>query len=138
MDENIRFYKGKHKVKVLSQSKGNWLVETLEPFEDVVYGKSVSVKAGERRIVAPNLLFKRKGLSPPIKEHTYELKMEKKLKRFIKDKEETRWNAYSVWDLKLLRRLLSFCESYQRLQLQESTVCRSLLLASLWRQDSPW
>jgi hypothetical protein len=89
-DENIRFYKGKHKVKVLSQSKDNWLVETLEPFEDAVYGKSVSVKAGERRIVAPNLLFKRRGLPPPIKEHTYELKMEKKLKRFIKEKEETR------------------------------------------------
>jgi hypothetical protein len=90
MGEDIRFYKGKHKVKVLSQSKGNWLVETLEPFEDAVYGKSVSVKAGERRVVAPNLLFKRKGLSPPIKEHTYELKMERKLKRFIKEKEETR------------------------------------------------
>jgi hypothetical protein len=89
-DENIRFYKGKRKVKVLSQSKDNWLVETLEPFEDAVYGKSVSVKAGERRIVAPNLLFKRRGLPPPIKEHTYELKMEKKLKRFIKEKEETR------------------------------------------------
>jgi hypothetical protein len=88
MGEDVRFYKGKHKVKALSQSKGNWLVETLEPFEDTVYGKSISVKAGERRIVAPNLLFKRRGLPPPIKEHTYELKMEKKLKSFINKKEK--------------------------------------------------
>jgi hypothetical protein len=84
----VRFYKGKHMVKVLTKSRGNWIVEALEPFEDYVYGEKVGVKAGERRIVAPNLLFKRKGLPSPLKEHVYELKMEKKLKRFIARQEK--------------------------------------------------
>ena len=88
MSEKIRYYKGKHKVKVLTESKGNWIVEALEPFEDIVNEERVKVKAGERRIVAPNLLFMRKGLPPPFKEHVYELKMEKKLKRFIAEKEK--------------------------------------------------
>jgi hypothetical protein len=87
MSIDIRFYKGRHKVKVLTESTGNWIVEALEPFEDVIGGESVTVKAGERRIVAPNLLFKKKGLPPPVKEHVYELKMEKKLKHFIEEKE---------------------------------------------------
>jgi hypothetical protein len=38
--------------------------------------------------VAPNLLSKRKGLAPLVKEHTYELKMEKKLKHFIEEQQE--------------------------------------------------
>jgi len=79
----IRYYKGKFRVKVLTESRGNWIVEALEQFEDIVYGEKVEVKVGERRIVAPNLLFKRKSLPRPPKEHTYELKMEKRLKRFI-------------------------------------------------------
>ncbi len=83
MSEDIRFYKGKHKVKVMTQSKGNWIVEALEPFEDIVNGEKVEVKVGERRIVTPNLLFEKRGLSPPVKEHAYELKMEKKLKRMV-------------------------------------------------------
>jgi hypothetical protein len=83
----IRYYKGRHKVKVLTESRGNWIVEALEPFEDVVKGEKVSVKAGERRIVAPNLLFKKERLPPPVKEHTYELKMEKKLKRLVAEEE---------------------------------------------------
>lgn len=83
----IRYYKGKHKVKVLTKSRGNWIVETLEDFDDVVHGEKVSVKVGERRIVAPNLLFKRKEY-PRRKEYTYELKMEKKLKRFIAREEQ--------------------------------------------------
>jgi hypothetical protein len=33
--------------------------------------------------VTPNLLFKKKSLAPPLKEHVYELKMEKKLKHLI-------------------------------------------------------
>jgi hypothetical protein len=86
MSEN-RYYKGKHKVKVLTRSRGSWIVEALEDFDDVVYGEKVKVKVGERRIVAPNLLFKRKGY-PPRKEHTYELKMEKKLKRLIAEDEQ--------------------------------------------------
>jgi hypothetical protein len=88
MSEEIRYYKGKFKVKILTKTRGNWIVEALEPFEDKVYGEQIKVKTEERRIVAPNLLFKRKGLPPLMKEHTYELKMEKKLKRFIAEQEK--------------------------------------------------
>ena len=88
MSDEIRFYKGKFRVKVLTESSGYWIVEALEPFEDVVSGEKVHVKVGERRIVAPNLLFKRRGLPPPVKEHTYELKMEKKLKKLVAEEEE--------------------------------------------------
>jgi hypothetical protein len=83
----VRYYKGKYKVKVLTKSRGNWIVETLEEFQDTVHGEKSVVKVGAQRIVAPNLLFKRKGLPPPPKEHTYELKMEKKLKHFIAEEE---------------------------------------------------
>jgi hypothetical protein len=38
--------------------------------------------------VVPNLLFKKASLPPPVKEHVYELKMEKKLKRFIEEREK--------------------------------------------------
>jgi hypothetical protein len=88
LSEEDRFYKGKHKVRILTRSRGNWIVEALEPFEDTVNDQKVRVKTGERRIVAPNLLFKRKGLPPPIREHTYELKMEKKLKHYIEEEEK--------------------------------------------------
>jgi len=89
MSTDIRFYKGKHKVKVLSESRGNWIVEALETFEDSVNGEKVEVKSGERRIVAPNLLFEREGLLPPVKEHVYELKMEKKLKKIVEKEEKS-------------------------------------------------
>ena len=88
MSGEVRFYKGKHKVKVLAESKANWIVEALESFEDVYAGRTVKVKVGERRIVAPNMLFKMEKLPPPIKEHTYELKMEKKLKKLLAEKGE--------------------------------------------------
>jgi hypothetical protein len=88
MSDEVRFYKGKFMVKVFTKSRGYWIVEALEPFEDDVSGEKVHVKVGERRIVVPSLLFKRKGLPPPVKEHVYELKMEKKLKRFIAEKEK--------------------------------------------------
>jgi hypothetical protein len=88
MSDEIRYYKGKHKVKVLTRSRGNWIVEALEPFDDTVSGQEVSVKVGDRRIVVPNLLFKMKSFPPPVKEHVYELKMEKKLKRLISEEEE--------------------------------------------------
>lgn len=84
MTDEIRYYKGKHKVRVLSRSLGNWTIEALEPFQD----QNVTVKQGERRIVRPNLLFMRKALPPPIKEHAYELKMEKKLKYLIEKEEK--------------------------------------------------
>jgi hypothetical protein len=88
MSTDVRFYKGKHKVKVLSESRGNWTVEALENFEDFVNGEKVEVKTGERRIVAPNMLFERESLSPPVKEHVYELKMEKKLKKIVEEEEK--------------------------------------------------
>jgi hypothetical protein len=84
----IRYYKGKYKVRVLTRSRGNWIVEALEEFQDVVHGEKSKVKVGAQRIVAPNLLFKKKGLSPPPKEHAYELKMEEKLKDLIKKEED--------------------------------------------------
>jgi hypothetical protein len=88
MSEEVRFYKGRFMVKVLTKSRGYWIAEALEPFEDLVSGEKVHVKAGERRIMAPNLLFKKKGLPPPFKEHVYELKMEKKLKRLVAEEEK--------------------------------------------------
>jgi hypothetical protein len=87
MIREVRYYKGKHKVAILSESRGNWVVEALEPFEDEVYGKKIKVRKGEKRIVSPNSLFKKKGLSPPVKEHEYELKMEKKLKQLVGEQE---------------------------------------------------
>lgn len=33
MSEEIRYYKGRHKVKVIRRSGRNWLVEALETFE---------------------------------------------------------------------------------------------------------
>ena len=88
MSGEIRYYKGKHKVRVMTESRGNWIVEALEVFEDAVNNEKVKVQAGERRIVAPNLLFKRRSLPPPVKEHAYELKMEKKLKRLVQKEEK--------------------------------------------------
>jgi hypothetical protein len=87
MSREVRYYKGKYKIAVLSESRGNWVVEALEPFEDEVYGKKTKVKVGEKRIVPPNSLFKKKGLPPPVKEHEYELKMEKKLKQLVGEQE---------------------------------------------------
>ena len=94
MSREVRYYKGKHKVAVLSESLGNWVVEALEPFEDEVYGKKTKVRKGEKRIVPPNLLFKSKSLPPPVKEHEYELKMEKKLKQLVgkEEREESKNN----------------------------------------------
>jgi hypothetical protein len=88
LNEEIRYYKGKYKVIVLSESRGHWVVKALEPFEDEVYGKGVKVKAGEERIVPPSELFKMKGTYPSVKEHVYELKMEKKLKNLVEDEKK--------------------------------------------------
>lgn len=88
MSEDTRYYKGKHKVRILTRTQGNWIVEALEPFEDVVNDQRMQVKIKERRIVRPNLLYRERALSPPIKEHAYELKMEKKLKQIVHEQEE--------------------------------------------------
>ena len=84
----VWYYKGVHKVKVLTESEGYWIVEALEEFEDNADGDRVTVKVGERRIVPSKLVHKRKFFAPPVKEHAYELKMEKKLKRLVADEEK--------------------------------------------------
>lgn len=84
----VWYYKGVHKVKVVTESEGYWIVEALEEFEDDVDGAKVTVKVGEQRIVPSDMVYKRKHLPPPIKEHAYELKMEKKLKRLVAEEEK--------------------------------------------------
>ena len=84
----IWYYRGVYKVKVETESEGYWIVEALEEFEDEVDGKKVTVKVGEQRIVPSETVHKTKYLAPPIKEHAYELKMEKKLKRLIAEEEK--------------------------------------------------
>jgi hypothetical protein len=84
----IRYYRGLHKVKVVTQSEGHWIVEALEDFEDYVDEKRTNIKAGEQRIVPPSMVYKEKTLPPTVKENAYELEMEKKLKRIV-EKEET-------------------------------------------------
>jgi hypothetical protein len=84
----IRYYRGLYKVKVITQSVGYWIVEALEDFEDCLENETISVKVGEQRIVSPNLVFKERSLPPMVKEHEYELKMERKLKSLVAKEEE--------------------------------------------------
>ncbi len=79
------YYKGLYKVKVMTESEGYWIVEAQEDFEDNVDGERVTVKAGERRIVQPTELHKKKILAPPIPEHVYERQLEKKVKRMVEE-----------------------------------------------------
>jgi hypothetical protein len=81
------FYKGLHKVKVITQSEGYWIVEALEDFEDTVDGEKAKVKVGERRIVAPSELYNKKTLPPIIPEHVYERRLEQKVKHIVEDYE---------------------------------------------------
>jgi hypothetical protein len=87
LSEEIRYYRGLHKVRVITKSEGYWIVEALEDFDDCLEKETISVKMGEQRIVPPNLVFKEKTLPPMIKEHEYELKMEKKLERIVAKEE---------------------------------------------------
>jgi hypothetical protein len=84
----IRYYRGLHKVRVVTQSEGYWTVEALEDFEDVVDKEKTIVKAGEQRIVTPNIVFKQKSLPPMVKEQAYELQMEKKVKQLVAKEEK--------------------------------------------------
>jgi hypothetical protein len=84
----VWYYKGVHRVKVVTESEGYWIVEALEEFEDSVDGEKVTVKTGEQRIVPSDTVHKRKYFAPPVKEHAYELKMEKKLKRLVAEKKQ--------------------------------------------------
>jgi hypothetical protein len=85
---DVWYYKGVHKVKVLTESEGYWIVEALEEFEDDVDGEKTTVKVGEQRIVPSESVHRRKFLAAPVKEHAYELKMEKKLKRLVAEEEK--------------------------------------------------
>ncbi len=82
----IRFYKGKHRVKVVTESVGYVTVEALEDFEDTVDGEKATVKTGETRILPAGDVRKERKLPPMVKEHAYELEMEKKLKRMVAEK----------------------------------------------------
>ncbi len=87
MDNQVFFYKGLHKVKVMTKSEGYWIVEALEDFEDYQDNSRVAVKVGERRIVQPGELHRKKVLSPPIPEHVYERQLERKVKRMVEHQE---------------------------------------------------
>lgn len=84
----VWYYKGLYKVRVVTESEGYWIIESLEDFEDIVDGEKIKVKSCEQRIVPFNVVFKRKLLAPPVKEHAYELKMEKKLKQLVAEEEK--------------------------------------------------
>ena len=77
------YYKGLYRVKAITKSEGYWIVEALEDFDDFVDGGRVTVKVGERRIVTPTELHDKKVLAPPIPEHVYERRLEKKVKRMV-------------------------------------------------------
>ncbi|MCW3996051.1 MAG: hypothetical protein NWE98_07895 [Candidatus Bathyarchaeota archaeon] len=87
MSDKVLFYKGLHKVKVMTESEGYWIVEALEDFDDYMEGERVTVKTGERRIVQPSDLHHKKVLSPPIPEHVYERELEKKVKHIVEEAE---------------------------------------------------
>lgn len=86
----IQYYKGRLKVKIITESVGYLTIEAVEDFEDTVNGEKIKVKAGERRIVPVDEVHKQKMLPPKVKEHAYELGMEKKLKRLVAEKERNK------------------------------------------------
>jgi hypothetical protein len=87
--EPLYYYKGKYKVKVVTESDGYLIVEALEDFKDCLEGENVPVKAGERRIVQPTELVKEDSLPPMVPEHEYELQLEKKVKRIVEEWESS-------------------------------------------------
>ncbi len=86
MDE-VRFYKGRYRVKVVTKSVGYVTIEALEEFHDVVDDKKTIVKIGEQRIV-PADTVENQILPPMVEEHEYELNMEKKVKQMVADEEK--------------------------------------------------
>jgi len=90
------YYKGLYKVKVLTESEGYWIVKAEEDFQDYVNGEKVTVKTGERRIVPPADLCKKKVLPPMIPEHVYELQLEKKVKRMVQEYEKEKRDEKKV------------------------------------------
>jgi hypothetical protein len=79
------YYKGLFRVKVVTESEGYWIVEAMEDFNDCIDGEKVAVKTGERRIVQPLDVIKKESLPPMIPEHSYELQLEKKVKRMVEE-----------------------------------------------------
>jgi hypothetical protein len=71
----IYFYKGIHKVKVVTESEGYWIVEALEDFVDCVDGERVSINVGERRLVPPDILNSEMA---SVKEPVFERREERK------------------------------------------------------------
>jgi len=84
---DLLYYKGLHKVRAVTKSEGYWVVEALEDFDDFVDSEKVAVKTGERRIVTPGELHSKKTLAPPVPEHVYERRLEKKVKRMVEEYE---------------------------------------------------
>jgi hypothetical protein len=87
MSGKVYFYKGVNKVKVVTESEGYLTVEALEDFDDYVDDERITVKVGERRMVPSDSLSSEMVLLPPIKEHIYERKMEKKLQQMVAEEE---------------------------------------------------
>lgn len=85
---DILFYKGLYKVKVVTKSEGYWIIEAQEDFDDTVDSEKVAVKVGEKRIVTPTDLHEKKVLPPPIAEHLYERRLEKKVKQMVEKYEK--------------------------------------------------
>ncbi len=83
-----QYYKGKYKIKVVTESVGYVTVEALEDFEDIVDGEKVIVRKGETRVVPNVEVCRQKGLAPMVTEHAYELRMEKKLKKIVSEEEK--------------------------------------------------
>jgi hypothetical protein len=81
------FYKGINKVKVVTESEGYWMIEALENFVDYDDGERVTINLGERRLVPPDMLSNEMCLPPPIQEHAYELRMERKVQRMVAEEE---------------------------------------------------
>ena len=88
MNDKIGYYKGINKVKIVTESVGYYIIEALEPFEDFIDGKRINVKIGEQRIVDSDTIYSEMTYAPPIQEHAYELKMEKRLKELMDKKEK--------------------------------------------------
>ena len=90
--DKIRYYKGLYRVKIVTESIGYYTIEAQEVFEDIFDGKKFKVIKGDQRIVTPDTLYKEMTFLPPIQEHAYELKMEKKVKQLVANQEKHNQN----------------------------------------------
>lgn len=86
------FYKGVSKVKVVTESEGYWLVEALEDFVDCVDGERVSINAGERRLVSPDVLSS-VFVSQSVKKPDFERLQGRKIQGFVEDSKDGKSSA---------------------------------------------